>query len=195
METFFSKYQKVLPNTSQRVIRTALRSVLDYSHPSSSNEEPSVILLIGSYDNAPNVRKLVVELSILVSRIQCKRPPPIIEGDRLESSEIHENFTRILGSNDYNNIVLNGLERVRGTVAQSLHRFTDHDGATFKNVVILFSAYTTQILRDRDISSKRMDEIANQLLEVAWKNDLPEDHILPLLSRLTPSVAVILDQE
>ncbi|XP_074597986.1 uncharacterized protein LOC141852761 [Brevipalpus obovatus] len=195
LDPFFIKHQKVLPDSSQRVIRASLRSVLDYSHPSSPNEEPSVLLLIGSFDNAPNVKKLVVELSVLVSRIQCKRSPPVIEGDKLESFEVHENFTRILGSQDYNSIVLNGLERVRGSVAQSLHRFTDHDGATFKNVVILLSAYTTQTFRNRDISFKRMDEIANQLLETAWKNDLPEDHILPLLSRLTPSVAIVLDQE
>lgn len=191
---FVNKFEKVLPINSRRVIQKSIEEVL-FKKGYTQLDEPSVILLIGSEKSSRLVREMMTTLSALISEIQNKKMPPLLDGFAMDSSSIHENFTQLLGSDDYNMILLDGINKLRGSAAQSLHRYTDHSNAIFKNVVIMLSAYSQKYFKNFHMKLLEMDRIANELLEVSWINELSEDQVSPLLTRLTPSVAVILDKD
>lgn len=189
---FVNEYNQVLPEYSRLVIKKSIENTI-FEGPSI--DEPSVILLIGSQNNANLVRKMLKSLSTLISQIQDKQPPSLLDGSVMNVDSIHGNFSQLFSSGNYNTAVLDGIDKLPNGSARSLHRYTDHANAAFKNVIILLSAYGSGRFTDPNMKPGEMDKIANDLLSLSWIKDISEDRIYPLLSRLTPSVAIILDKE
>lgn len=190
-----SRCGSALPNLSQKVINKSVRTILERTVPSEkyNNIEPAVILLVGSNQNSQAVKCLSLGLSQSIATIFEEDQSPIINADNLSKLDLHNELHKVLGSKQLHSVVLDGIERLDGNAALSLHPFTDHDKALYLDVIIVLTAYTDTRITNTSLQVQQIDQIANNLLEFSWGTILPSEQVAGLLSRVTSSVAIVSD--
>uniref|UniRef100_T1KMB5 Uncharacterized protein n=2 Tax=Tetranychus urticae TaxID=32264 RepID=T1KMB5_TETUR len=189
------KYGDALPEISQKVINKSVQSVLKRQVPSEkfNNCEPAVILLIGSKHNMQAVKCIFLELSRSVAKIFGEKQSPVLNAEKMTRIDLDNQFHDILGHQSLHSIALDGIERLKGDDALSLHPFTDHDKAPYLDVIIILTAYSNSRFTNSSLQIQQIDSIANNILELSWGQILPSEQVAGLLSRITPSVAIVSD--
>jgi hypothetical protein len=189
------KYHHIVAQNSWKVITVAIDTILYRTSFNQRPIGPSVILFVGSEKNSHNVKCLLHDISRLISDVYSEHESIMLFGSATNLKEINQKFEQTFEKYKLHSIALDGINRLKGADAFSLHQFTDHQYAPFTEAIILLSAYTSTPLSNPNLKLKEMEHIANELLEKSWINTLSGDTIASLLSRITSSVAIVLDSD
>lgn len=190
-EKIFPKYRDIVPKLGWDVIRASLKDVL-LKDRKWDKQAPSVILILGK-ENDKNVSCFARDLGRAVSESFHEDDPLHVDASKATLETMVGQFNQYFGPLKRHTIVVDGLNKLAGNAALSLHRFTDHEDSIYTDAVILLVGYTDAVGRlQYDSKSLEMDELASEMLEKSWIKSLSEDKIASLVSRLTPSVTAVL---
>jgi hypothetical protein len=152
-----------------------------------------VILLIGSNEQLELLDCIANDFLKTINKAYNEENSNQINGKQTNTNDIREKFEQTFGIQRKHTIIVKNIESIPSDHIMALHQFTDHQNSIFPDSIIILTAVNhKRIELDKKARVRQMDEIATQLLEVKWKNSLPEEQISALNSRLTPSVVTVL---
>ena len=188
---FEKNYSEILPIMGTKVLRTAVRNIMD-----KKSIAPAVILLIASEDNENTLKCIERDFIDIINKAYDESDSLVIDGRQTNSKDIVEKVDQTLGSDRKHLIVIENIEAIDAPEVMSLHQFTDHENAKYKQVIIILTALHYQDIElTRSAKLNQMDAIATSLFQIKWKNDMAEEQRFALISRLTPSVVTIIGQK
>jgi hypothetical protein len=190
--SFENKYNNVLPDIGLKVMKKAVKSVMNKSSFSLSSE-PAVILLIGSNEQLNIFECIANDFLKTINKAYNEQYSNEINGKQTNTDDIREKFEQTFGIQRKHTIIVKNIESISSDHIMALHQFTDHQNSIFPDSIIILTAINhKRIDLNKKAGMRQMDEIATQLFEMKWKNSLPEDQRNALISRLTPSVVTVL---
>lgn len=184
---FVKKYSQFLPKNSLRVIKKAAELRLK-----EVSTDPVVILLIGS--EKENIAScLANDFALIINEAyNDKLPVSTLNGAKVSWQDIDNKFKDTFEIEKKHIILISNLESLNGNDAMALHQFTDHSNALFPQAIIVVVAFNEKLKILASATFVEMDAVASELLDYSWKDSLKENQRSALISRLTPSVAVVL---
>ncbi|KAI1292339.1 hypothetical protein HDE_07462 [Halotydeus destructor] len=187
-----NKYNEIVPKSGFKAIKASLRDHLENTRNKWDSLAPSVVLILGK-ENDRNVACFTYELSAAVSESFNEDMPVKIAGEIATQTVILSEFDKTLGEHHRHAIVLNGVEKLDGKAAMTLHRYTDHEISEYKDAILILVGYTDLVDElNVDSSPKELDKVASNMIEKSLSKYMTEDQIWSLISRLTPSVTAVL---
>ena len=193
--SFERNYSEVIPIKGFKILNSSVKKVMNRNKRSQRmhNSSPAILLLIATEENQ-NVLKCVVKgLVDSINKAYNENNPIVINGKRTDATDIVDKFDLNFRDNKKHTIIIENIESIEAKDVMSLHQFTDHENAKYKDVIIVMTAINYQKLNvTKSANPREMDAIASQLFQIKWKNFLPEEQSFALISRLTPSVVTLI---
>ena len=191
---FQQKYSEVLPTSGLKVLKSAVKSVINSKNSSKiGSVSPAVVLLIASEDNQNVLKCVEIDFVETITKAYKEENPIVINGRQTNSRDIVDKFDQNFRDQRKATIIIENIESIDANDVMSLHQFTDHQNAKYKDAIIVMTAIHYQSINlTKTAKSKEMDSIATQILQIKWKNVLPEEQSFALISRLTTSVVTII---
>jgi hypothetical protein len=189
---FENKYNKVLPDFGLKVMKNAVKSVMNKTS-SSMSSDPAVILLIGSNEQLEPLNCIANDLLKAINKAYNEENYNEINGKQTDTNDIIEKFEQTFGVQRKHTIIIKNIESIPSDHIMALHQYTDHQNSIFPDsIIILTAVYHKRIELNKKARMKQMDETASQLFEIKWKDSLPQEQMSALYSRLAPSVVTVL---
>merc|ERR1719309_355195 len=182
-----------LPNQSTRlwsVVSAAVKQTLRHQP-----EYPAVVLLVAPRSAEPAASCLAARIAGVAEEVlggagggKVVKMVDIAEageGGRREDLANHLH-SALSGSKA---VALLGLENLDPTAAMTLHAFADNVNAPYKQAVMVLT-----LLEDGDMGKKKFrngEEAAERLLAGAWGDQLGDDKLYPIISRVAVNVVMV----
>jgi hypothetical protein len=194
--SFENKYNKVLPDIGLKVMKKAVKRVMNktsLSLSSSKSSYPAVILLIGSNEQLKLFDCIANDFLKIINKAYNEVNSNQINGKQTNTSDIKEKFEQTFAIQRKHTIIVKNIESIPSNHIMALHQFTDHQNSKFPDSIIILTAINhKRIDLNKKAGMRQMDETATQLFEMKWNNSLAGEQISALNSRLTPSVVTVL---
>lgn len=152
--------------------------------------KPSVFLLLYDNDKAENtVKCLSYDVTKAASKYLMKQEiqPVVIAGRELNQESIMKEPGVLLVQykehvTNRGAMIVSNLEDVHPQIAQIFHFFCDRYSPLIKKAIYLFT------LKIKEFPNSHLQKVAEDALHSLWAKDLPDNKLLPLITRLTGNV-------
>jgi len=156
--------------------------------------KPSVFMLLYETEEGTAIclAQKVGNMSTLLLKADKPNPLLIIDGTDLEHNEtLVEDYGNLLEEyrpkvEEQRAMIINNLHKIPGTVAQSFHSFCDTVTPAVDKAVYLFTLKTSGVNNRRNPT-----EVAEEELRKLWSDELDEDRLSPLITRITDMTMMI----
>ena len=157
--------------------------------------KPSVFMLLYETEEGTAIclAQKVCEMSTRLLKASKSNPLLIIDGADLEHNEtLAEDYGRLLEEyrpkvEEQRAMIINNLHKIPGTVAQSFHSFCDTVSPIVDKAVYLFTMKASGVISNRHNPT----EVAEEELRKLWSDELAEDKLNPLVTRITDITMMI----
>jgi len=157
--------------------------------------KPSVFMLLYETDERTAIclAQKVGNMSTHVLEAKKSNPLLIIDGADLEHNEaLAEDYGKLLEEyrpkvEEQRAMIINNLHKIPGTVAQSFHSFCDIVSPAVGKAVYLFTMKASQVISNRCNPT----EVAEEELRKLWSDELDNDKLNPLITRITDVTMMI----
>jgi hypothetical protein len=157
--------------------------------------KPSVFMLLYETEEGTAIclAQKVGNMSTHLLRAEKVYPLLIIDGEELEHNKtLAEDYGKLLEEyrpkvEEQRAMIINNLHKIPGTVAQSFHSFCDTVTPVVDKAVFLFTMKASGVISN----SNNPTEVAEKVLRKLWSDELDEDILDPLITRITDMTMMI----
>lgn len=160
--------------------------------------KPSVFMLLYETEEGTAIclAQKVGNMSTHLLDAEKSNPLLIIDGADLEHNEtLAEDYGTLLDEyrpkvEEQRAMIINNLHKIPGTVAQSFHSFCDTVSPTVGKAVYLFTMKASGVSNRHNPT-----EVAEEELRKLWSDELDEDRLNPLITRITDMTMMIMPEK
>jgi len=160
--------------------------------------KPSVFMLLYETDERTAIclARKVGNMSTHILEGDKSNPLLIIDGADLEHNETFaKDYGRLLEEyrpkvEEQRAMIINNLHKIPGTVAQSFHSFCDTVTPAVEKAVYLFTMKASGVSNRHNPT-----EVAEEELRKLWSDELDEDRLNPLITRITDVTMMIMPEK
>lgn len=157
--------------------------------------KPSVFMLLYETEEGTAIclAQKVCNMSTRLLKASKSDPLLIIDGSDLEHNEtLAEDYGTLLQEyrpkvEEQRAVIINNLHKIPGTVAQSFHSFCDTVSPLVDKAVYLFTMKASGVISN----GHNPTEVAEEELRKLWSDELDEDKLNPLVTRITDITMMI----
>ncbi|KAJ8932778.1 hypothetical protein NQ314_014482 [Rhamnusium bicolor] len=154
--------------------------------------QPKTFLLLYNDESQKTVNKILDKISqfAVCKLTNCLSIPVVLEGNDLNTSDILEDYGRIISRNKEKLkksgvMIVKNLEKIRGISAQAFHSFCDEYNPVVEKALFIF---TMKVDEFHENNVKFVENYLHRL----WKDDIKDDKFYPLFTRISNNVLPVI---